>query len=99
MQNELIQLREDLLKAVQPMIDSDGLADEDRLTLVLRLAQVQQDSALYRKAFELISAIGDSDVRLNRYLELLDEVEFVLNERLKDVEADGQPSNEDAGQA
>ncbi len=95
MKDELTQLREDLLRAVQPMIEAEGLSNEERLQLVMRLAQVQQDAGLYRRAFELISSIENTDDRLSRYLELLDEVEFALNEKLSPETIEDQNTPDD----
>ena len=96
MQNDLLKLREEVLQAAQPLLDAQEVSDEDRLKLTLRLATVKQDPGLYRKAFDLIGRLENNDQRLEQYLELLDEVEFALNERLDDEKLNGP--TEDAEQ-
>lgn len=79
---ELTTLRDEILSTVQPMVTADSMPIQDRLELVMRLAQVKHDVALYRQAYEMIGNLESEDVKLSQYLQLLDDVEFELTDEV-----------------
>jgi hypothetical protein len=64
------------------MVTADSMPIQDRLELVMRLAQVKHDVALYRQAYEMIGNLESEDVKLSQYLQLLDDVEFELTDEV-----------------
>ena len=79
---ELTTLRDEILSTVQPMVTADSMPIQDRLELVMRLAQVKHDVALYRQAYEMIGNLESEDVKLSQYLQLLDDIEFELTDEV-----------------
>ena len=79
---ELTTLRDEILSTMQPMVTADSMPIQDRLELVMRLAQVKHDVALYRQAYEMIGNLESEDVKLSQYLQLLDDIEFELTDEV-----------------
>ncbi len=83
-QASFVRLRDEILEAVQPLLVSDAIGPEERLELTLRLAQVRRDPVLYQQAFDLIGTLENSEEKLSKYMQLLDDVEFELADNEND---------------
>lgn len=85
---ELMNLREQILGDIVPLVlDStdDGL---DRFSLLLRIIQAGNASGeVYRRAYESAKKIEATDDRLEALMSLLDEVDFDTNRSIGSQDA------------
>lgn len=78
--DELLQLREQLLTDITPLIIENADAGADRFSLLMRLIQGgKATSAVYNRAYQSAKSIEDTPERLDALMALLDEVEVDLS--------------------
>lgn len=75
---QLIQLRQSILKDMIPLLDNPSLDPTERFTLFSRLAQAQGSVEYYKKAYEAALALGD-DIKLQSFMRLLDDIDFEID--------------------
>lgn len=76
-QNELLSLRERILKDITPLVLEIADEGEARFSLLLRIIQAgNASSVMYEKAYENAKAIENKNEQLNALMSLLDEVDF-----------------------
>lgn len=75
-----VKLREEILDHAVPLLDSDTIPPEDRFRLSLQIAQVKGSVEAYENALRMAEKI-EGDDKLNAYLELLGDVDFMIQER------------------
>jgi len=78
------KLREEILNQALPLLDSDTIPPEDRFRLSLQVAQMKGSLEAYTKAFRIAEKM-EGDDKLLAYLDLLNDVDYVLQDARPDA--------------
>lgn len=80
--NGFITLREQILEQAIPLLETADISPEDKFRLSIQVAQAKGSVDLYHKAFQAAQGVAEGGERLQAYLELLDDIDFVISDRV-----------------